>query len=122
VKSSHGYKKKADVLFSQLVRSVGHCLRCGTTQNLQCAHVISRRYSATRCDLRNAYCLCAKDHLYYTAWPREFSKFITEHTGSEVYDELKLKAETVTKVSWEEEYARLQQIRQERSSSGWLSI
>lgn len=111
IKSAKGYKSKADKLFSQIIRSAGHCLKCGSTENLQTAHLISRLYSATRCDLRNAYCLCAKDHFYYTNWPREFSKFITEHTGSEVYEELKLKAETVTKMNWEDEYERLKRIK-----------
>lgn len=107
IKPARGYKAKSDKLFSQLVRSRGTCLNCGSTQNLQCAHIVSRRYSATRTDLLNAYCLCAKDHFYFTAWPKEFSKFITEHTGTEVYDELKRKAETVTKINWQDEYERL---------------
>lgn len=110
VKRQKGDKAKADVLFSKIIRSTGRCLRCGSTENLQCAHIISRKYSATRTDLRNAYCLCAKDHFYFTNWPREFSRFVTEHTGSELYDELKLKAETVTKVKWDTELERLKEV------------
>lgn len=117
IKRAKGYKAKADALFSKIIRSPGYCLRCGSVENLQCAHIISRKYSATRCDLRNAYCLCAADHFYFTNWPREFSKFVTDHTGSEVYDELKAKAETITKINWEDEYARLKVIGAEKGIS-----
>ena len=108
LKRSKGPKAKCDVLFSKIIRHPGYCLKCGSREQLQCAHIISRRYSATRTDLRNAYCLCAADHFYFTTWPREFSRFVTEHTGSEVYDELKAKAETPTKVDWSQELIRLQ--------------
>ena len=108
MKYPKGAKGRCDQLFSKIIRLRGSCERCGSRENLQCAHIISRTYSATRVDPRNAYCLCASDHLYYTRWPREFSKFVTEHTGSELYDELKLKAETVTKVRWDDELIRLQ--------------
>lgn len=110
IKTAKGQKAKADLLFSKIIRSSGHCLNCGSTEQLQCAHIISRRYSATRTDLRNAYCLCAADHFYFTTWPREFSRFVTEHTGSEVYDELRAKAEAGAKVDWSEELARLRDI------------
>ncbi len=111
-----GFKGKCDKLFSQRVRSLGYCEKCGKTEpgvQLQTAHIISRRYSATRCDLENAYCLCAGCHRFYTLWPREFSHFITEHTGSAKYDELKLKAEQVTKVNWEDKYKELKESEHE---------
>lgn len=110
-----GAKGKADKLFSKIIRSRGACENCGSTNaaTLQCAHIISRKYAATRTDTRNAYCLCARCHFRFTGWPREFSHFITKQTGSDTYDELKLKAETVTKVNWEDEYERLKQIAKE---------
>jgi hypothetical protein len=43
-------------------------------------------------------------------WPREHSRFITETIGSEVYDDLQRKAETVTKMDWSEEKLRLQEL------------
>jgi hypothetical protein len=107
LKKPKGDKGKCDVLFSKIIRSPGHCRRCGGTEWLQCAHIISRKYSATRCDVRNAWCLCASCHRRLTDWPREHSRFITETIGSDLYDELKLKAETVTKVDWSAELARL---------------
>lgn len=104
-----GDKGKADKLFSKIIRSRKECQRCGERDyaKLQCAHIITRKYSATRTDERNAWALCARCHRRFTDWPREHSRFITETIGSEVYDELRAKAETVTKVDWSEEYVRL---------------
>ena len=104
-----GYKGKADKLFSKIVRSRGSCERCGTTEyaTLQCAHIITRKYSATRTDTRNAWCLCARCHRRLTDWPREHSRFITQTIGGNTYEELRAKAEAVTKVNWEDEYERL---------------
>jgi len=42
-----------------------------------------------------------------------FSKFITDKIGSEAYDELKAKAETVTKMNWTDELARLKIVAKE---------
>lgn len=107
-------KKKCDVLYSKIIRSVGYCENesCGKSYGvqLQCAHTISRRYSATRTDLRNSSCLCAGCHMYYTQWPREFSHYITDKIGSELYDELKAKAETPTKVDWQDRHDFLKDV------------
>jgi 5-methylcytosine-specific restriction endonuclease McrA len=102
-----GNKGRCDELFSKIIRLRVICERCGSQSNLQCAHIISRRYSATRCDPLNAWCLCSRCHLRLTAWPREHSHFITETIGSEAYDKLQQKAETVTKVRWDNELIEL---------------
>ena len=107
-----GAKGKATKLHSKLVRSRGRCERCGESDyaKLECAHIISRTYSATRTDLDNAWALCHACHFRLSKWPREHSHFITETIGSEKYELLRAKAETVTKMNWEDEYARLKQI------------
>lgn len=107
IKSARGIKKKCDDLYSKIIRSRGYCERCGGTEWLQTAHIISRRFSNTRCDLRNAWCLDARCHRRLTDWPREHSQYITETIGSEVYEELKAKAESLEKVSWEDIYEEL---------------
>lgn len=108
-----GAKGKCDEIFSKIIRLLGHCRRCGGTDWLQCAHIISRRYSATRCDTRNAWCLCAACHRRLTDWPREHSRFITETIGSDVYEELRELAEQPTKVNWDEKLIELRQIAKE---------
>lgn len=113
LKAAKGLKKKCDDLFSKIIRSRGYCQRCGETDyaKLQCAHIISRRYIATRCDTRNAWSLCASCHFRLTGWPREHSQFITETIGSELYDELKAKAEAVgPKLNWADEFSRLKEL------------
>lgn len=111
-----GDKGKATKLHSRIVRSRGACEKCGERNFLllQTAHIISRRYSATRTDETNAFCLCAACHRYYTDWPKEFSRFITDKIGTEKYEQLKAKAETVTKMAWSDEVERLKLIAKER--------
>lgn len=105
VKAYKGVKAKADKMFSLAIRSVGYCeaeghndVKC--SQQLQTAHIISRRYNATRCDLRNAFCLCAAHHRFYTDHPREFSRFITTTWAAEYYDLLYQKSRIATKPNW----------------------
>ena len=107
-----GDKGKATKLHSVIVRSRGYCENCGddTYEKLQCAHIISRRYSATRTDETNAFALCWKCHRRFTDFPVEFSHFVTDKIGTEKYDQLRDKAEGLGKMDWTEELARLKQI------------
>ena len=107
VKSAKGYKAKADKLTSLIVRHKGKCERCGSTSNLQCSHIMSRRYSATRCDLNNVQCLCAGCHIFYTNNPVEFARWIESSIGMVAYEKLREKAHAVTKVDWEATYIDL---------------
>jgi 5-methylcytosine-specific restriction endonuclease McrA len=91
--ASGGPKKSVlDMWFSLIVRSVGHCQSCGTTERLQCAHVVSRRYLGVRYDLRNAMCLCAACHMRFTHRPLEWEVFVTERMGEAAYIGLKRRA------------------------------
>jgi hypothetical protein len=111
VKRFKGAKAKADKLFSEIIRSIGECENCYSTEWLQCAHIISRRYSNTRTDLRNAFCLCAKCHRKYTDHPREFSKFITDTWAQEYYEDIYRKSQEVGKINWDDEAERLKGIK-----------
>lgn len=85
--------KKADVLFSQIVRSVGHC-ESGRTNHagpLQCAHGFSRRYEATRWTRSNAWCLCAGCHVFFTHRPLEWEEWMKERLGPK-FDEFRERA------------------------------
>lgn len=72
--------KACDILFSYLVRLIGQCENCGSTQELQCAHIKTRKYRSLRWDLLNAFCLCAKCHRYYHDNPDEFGEFVGTET------------------------------------------
>ena len=104
-----GDKAKATKLHSVLVRSRGRCERCGQADytKLQTAHIIRRRFSATRTDETNAWCLCASCHFRLDGHPDEFMEFVEQTIGRPAYDALKQKALTVTKVDWAAESARL---------------
>lgn len=70
----------ADVLFAASIRARNRCWCesrhcCG---RLQCAHVMSRRFHATRWDPANAKALCGWHHIYYTEHPHEWEVLCRE--------------------------------------------
>ena len=85
--------KRADALFSKIVRSRGVCeARWDWTDfpcagNLQCCHIISRRYRAIRWAEDNARCMCAAHHIYYTHRPLEW-----ELANEDRWDDLRARA------------------------------
>ena len=122
VKRAKGAKAKADKLFSEVIRSVGYCeadgyddVRC--SPQLQCMHIISRRFNATRCDTRNAFSGCAAHHRFFTDHPREFSKFITTTWAQKYYDEVYQNSRNSSlgkQVDWDERVAFLTDIKEQR--------
>lgn len=65
-------KKKADKLFSLLIRKRGSCERCLNTKDLQAAHMITRANLRLRYDTRNVRCLCKGCHFYMHHHSMEF--------------------------------------------------
>jgi 5-methylcytosine-specific restriction endonuclease McrA len=110
IKKYKGAKGKADVLFSKIIRHNKGCQRCGSRNSVQCSHIVSRRFSNTRTDTDNAQALCAKCHQFFTTHPVEFGKWVFSTIGEEKYNQLKRKSEATTKVDWDNELARLQDI------------
>jgi len=117
MKRAAGPKGKADRLCSLLVRSRGACQRCGGTNNLQAAHIIGRRYSATRTDETNIWCLDAKCHLYLTEHPYEHMLFVEQTIGMAAFFVLRAKAlgnpRPWKQAMWEAECVRLQALLDE---------
>lgn len=90
--SAASLKRKATTLHSMVVRArAGYaCERCGTTTGqLQCAHIVSRRYTATRVDPYNAWCLCATCHRRLTEHPDEHVQFAYATRGEIGYAALR---------------------------------
>jgi 5-methylcytosine-specific restriction endonuclease McrA len=56
---------KLDKLVAEIIRRKGKCERCGKNQNLQCAHIYSRKNKWLRWDLENLMCLCGGCHLFW---------------------------------------------------------
>lgn len=93
-------KNKADALFSLIVRSKGACEHCGNPHWLQTAHWLSRRYSNTRCDFDNAFCLCSSCHRFFTADPTAWSLWAIQMRGLETYARLREAANRQSSVDW----------------------
>lgn len=106
-----GAKGKADKLFSLIIRSAGRCAACGDNdyRKLQCAHIVSRRYSVTRTDEDNAVALCWGCHRRFTDDPFAWVTWVYGYMGEEAYEALRVKARdgVGTKVDWSAEADRL---------------
>ncbi len=109
VASAKGAKAKADRLFSRLIRSRGRCERCNESPGpYDTAHIIGRRFSWTRTDERNAWCLCKKCHWTVDNYSVEHVDLVRRTLGLEVYAELRAKSEQVgAKFDWPAEVERL---------------
>lgn len=96
-----GLRGKATMLHSQVVRARGNgaCERCGESRVLQCAHIIPRRYAATRCDPANAWALCAGCHMRLTEHADEHMEFVDDTIGIDAFFELKARAEAGVKAN-----------------------
>ena len=103
-------KNKATALHSKIVRARGRCEACQGSEPLQCAHIVSRRFSATRTRLDNAFCLCAGCHMRFTEWPLEFAQFTIGRIGQKHYEELRYSAYNGTAPDWHKEVERLSAI------------
>jgi 5-methylcytosine-specific restriction endonuclease McrA len=105
--------KKMDKLFGEIIRSQGVCEKCNSHQNLQCAHVVSRRHLRTRWDLDNALCLCKRCHIFWQhKEPHEFVRWFDNKFGGKLYEELKKRANSLEKVDYEEKYKFLKDIHE----------
>ena len=75
-------KQKADQLFSVFIRRRDMwCAALGRDckRPLQCAHIVSRRYLATRWDEQNAIALCLGHHKFFTEHPLEWEVWLEAH-------------------------------------------
>ena len=109
-------KDKATELHSMVVRARdGYaCRLCGRSdQRIECAHIFSRRFAATRTDEENAVALCSAHHRRLTERPHEHVEFFKyEVLGVERWEALMAKAyngegKVMKDAFWRAEVARL---------------
>lgn len=108
-----GPKGKADRLFSLVVRARGECAACHATEDLQCAHIRSRRFSWTRTLEANAVCLCRSCHMRFTHDPLLWVRWVDGRIGARAHDELRARSLSDEKLPagfWEDECARLSRL------------
>lgn len=79
-----GDRGRCDLLFSRIVRSRGACARCGAP-GTDTAHIVGRRYSATRCLESNAWCLCRRCHQTTGQHAGLFMELVDKTIGRESY-------------------------------------
>lgn len=100
---------RADDAFSKFIRARDKaCQECGVNDPLQCAHLISRRYRATRWDPTNAVALCIRCHKRFTEHPLEWDLWCSVHLGQEGWESLRRQAlhgERAVVESWLETFA-----------------
>lgn len=111
-----GARGRATKLHSLVIRSRGRCEKCGSTNALQTAHIISRRYAATRTDETNAWCLCAACHMRLTDHPDEHMAFVGQTIGMGAFEVLKRRALAGVKTNdafWLAECERLKALLEE---------
>ncbi|MDQ5840771.1 MAG: hypothetical protein M3537_06450 [Chloroflexota bacterium] len=106
-RQKENYRTQADRRFSIAVRGIGFCENCGSVEFLQCAHIVSRSYSATRVDFLNAVCLCRGCHVFFTHRPLEWWDWARRRIGEEAFDELRRLAVGGAKIDWKAEAERL---------------
>lgn len=84
-------RKECDRRFAVAIkdRDGWACRACGTPFNVQCAHIVSRRYHATRWLMANAVTLCSKHHMKWTNDPLGWDAWVEERIGFAGYNELK---------------------------------
>ena len=119
-----GKKGTAGRLHAKIIRSLGSCEHCGSSTNLQCAHILSRRFVATYTSLRNAFCLCASCHRFFTDHPVKFGDFVRSTWANEYYEDIHKAAHKGAKTSdefWEERIFFLKDI-EARMQEGELNI
>lgn len=109
-RSTKSAKRESDRIFSLIVRSVGYCENCGSTETLQCAHWISRRYAHTRTDFDNAFSLCARCHRWFTDHPTEWGRWTVEQRGEATYQRILEASHKRTKFDWHAELDRLREM------------
>jgi hypothetical protein len=114
-----GYlRDRATKLHSKVVRTRGSCQRCGESRydRLQCAHIVPRRFNATRTDEANAWCLCGDCHFTVDTWSAEKVNLVEDTIGIDAYWQLRAKAEAGQQsraAFWRSEIRRLSQLLKE---------
>jgi hypothetical protein len=91
---------RLDRLTSILVRKRDkRCCTCGSTENLQCGHFISRVFVNTRWDLRNCNAQCASCNVMHELNPVPYYEFMLAYYGKIVIVDLNQEAHSGKKLN-----------------------
>ena len=88
-----------DTLFGHFVKlRDGKCQYCGRTGRLETSHFHGRRKRSVRFDPDNACALCFSCHQHLGENPYVHTEFFKKRLGSERFEQLNIRAETITKI------------------------
>lgn len=100
-------KKQADSVFSLHIRNkyadkdgIIQCYTCpfrGPVKKMQCGHLVSRFYLATRYDERNCRPQCITCNVWRNGRTPEFAANLQKELGSGIVEQLYVKARELTK-------------------------
>lgn len=101
-------RRNCDDRVRKIVVAHGECERCGWTAGpFEAAHVIRRRYSWTRTDERNLWCLCRPCHQTIDTYVSAFNALVEATIGWDLHAELEEKSRKREKFDWSAELERL---------------
>ena len=88
----------ADAAFSEAIRELYHheCQNCGSVENLQCCHILTRKFGSTRTDPNNAVCLCGTCHANFTQDEFLWADWCIDRWGRAYVDQIRHKARNIT--------------------------
>ena len=88
-KSISKLKKKADKVFSLWIRARDkRCVSCGSEQNLQNGHYISRSHNATRYNEKNNNCQCLTCNIFKKGNYPAYTLYLMRKYGNGIIKEL----------------------------------
>lgn len=91
---------RLDKLTSQIVRlRDGRCVTCGSKENQQCGHFISRVFVNIRWDLRNCNCQCSACNRTHELDTVPYALWMQVTYGESILEELSKKAHSDHKVN-----------------------
>jgi hypothetical protein len=83
-------RDRLDSLTAQIVkmRDRHRCVQCGGTWMIDCGHVYSRRYEATRWDLANCHAQCRSHNTIHISRPELYLTWYQERFGEDALIEM----------------------------------
>lgn len=95
--------KEADRVFSLWIRSRDkRCICCGTTERLQCGHLITRGAKSVRFDEENSNAQCARCNFLHEHRPEFYTTQFLRKYGRKKYEDLVRRSKQPKKwTTWE---------------------
>lgn len=109
-------KRLCDDIWRKLIVAPGQCERCGLALGpFEAAHIVRRRFSWTRTDERNGWCLCRHCHRSVDTHASAFMELVVATVGLDCLAALEAKSMNRAKFDWWAEHERLKALVRART-------